>query len=597
MRRFIISVISLLYLIASPVRAAFEANNTTLTFSDQPVLFVPVDQAFIFSSLQQNDHLTLEWAIKPGYYLYQHQFKITGQNVTIKADIPPGTPHHDEYFGDVFIYKEPLTIDVALSSAGENASVTVIYQGCAEAGFCYPPEQRVVTLAPVIAQSDDDSSSTITQSEQQQLADSLAANSWSLALFFLLGAGLAFTPCVFPMYPIITGIVLGNHHSSKSRTLWLSFTYVQGMAITYSILGLIVASAGLKFQAVLQSPAILIAISALFILLSLSMFGLYNLQMPASLQTRLVSWSAKQKGGASVSVFLMGAISGLICSPCTTAPLSGALLYVAQSGDLVTGASALYLLSLGMGVPLIAISLFGHHVLPRAGIWMDKIKTLFGFVLLAAPIFLLERIIPGWLSAVLWAVLGVTAFAWLYWQKNILPFGGWKQTSLGIIAVLGMLASVKPLLPLAVGQSPVIQVQSEAGTARLSQSTMQQAAFIPVRSLEELTRELSFARQQQKPVLLDFYADWCVACKEFEYQTFSDPDVANTLHKFRLLRADVTKNREQDSTLLNYLDVFGLPTLVFWDAQGKRIDSARITGFMDAETFLMHIQQPALYNR
>lgn len=576
-----------------PTLAAFE-NTNNATFSNQSNQFVPVDQAFPFAHEQQNNTVDLSWQIAPGYYLYQDRFAITGEGVEITYSLPQGTPYHDEFFGDVVIYTDPILVTAQLSldqkalggnaSKQENPTITVEYQGCAKAGFCYPPERKVIQLSALTSAELVEPP----QSQQQGFANSLATHSWALVLFFVLGIGLAFTPCVLPMYPIITSIVLGSKELTKTKALWLSFIYVQGMAITYSILGLVVASAGLKFQALLQSPTVLIAISLLFVVLALSMFGLFTLQVPSSIQVRLSNWSSNRKGGESISVFVMGAISGLICSPCTTAPLSGALLYVAQSGDLVTGASALYLLSLGMGVPLILVAVFGQQLLPRSGEWMDKVKTLFGFILLAAPIFLLERITPNWASASLWALLGLSTFGWLYWQKNRLPFGGWKQTALGVIAVLGIIASIKPILPFVLDQDNA----SIAGHPSVHAPSL--VSFTSIKTIADLERELALAKQNQQPVMLDLYADWCVACKEFEHKTFSEPSAAAALEGFHLIQADVTKNQAEDFDLLASLNVLGLPTIIFWNAQGTSIDSARITGFMDAPNFVEHLEQSRL---
>ncbi len=350
------------------------------------------------------------------------------------------------------------------------------------------------------------------------------------------------------------------------------------MAVTYTLLGLVVASAGLQFQAALQHPYVLSILSLLFIFLALSMFGLYNLQLPSSLQTKLNQISQQQQGGRLSGVFLMGVISGLVCSPCTTAPLSGALLYVAQSGDLITGALALYALALGMGIPLILVAVFGNRLLPKAGEWMNRVKVLFGFILLAAPIFLLERILPSFWSTMLWSLLGLAAFGWLYHIKNTLPFAGWKQSLLGIIAILGLLASAQPLLN---------HWFNPAG-----QPTQQTASlFQRIHNIEELEAQLALAKAAGKPVMLDFYADWCVACKEFEKYTFHQPTVKSKLQSFVLLQADVTKNQSQDIELLQELQVLGLPTIDFWDAQGQRIPQARISGFMPEDRFLTHLKQ------
>ncbi len=577
-------------------------NNSFGTSSDS---FVPVDQAFPFNFYQQDDKLMLDWQVRDGYYLYQERLSVAGEKVSLgELQMEDGTPHKDEFFGDVHIYTQPLFVNVPMHDWQDGARVVVQYQGCAKAGFCYPPETRVIpisaftssnsdsttattaskaeqapTATPPAAQSstsDDTSSAPVTQ--QDSLAANLADNWWTPLLFLALGVGLAFTPCVLPMYPILTSIVLGSGKLSQRRALGLSFVYVQGMALTYTLLGLVVASAGMQFQAAMQHPYVLIGLSVLFIALALSMFGLYSLQLPSSVQTWLNNLSNKQQGGSSAGVFAMGAISGLVCSPCTTAPLSGALLYVAQSGDLLTGGVALYALAMGMGIPLILVAVFGNKLLPKAGGWMDRVKTLFGFILLAAPIFLLERIMPEMWSTILWSALGIAAFGWLYHIKNSLEFGGWKQSAVGIIAVLGLLAAAQPILNYWFGNS----------TTQTQQATV---SFTRIANVAELEEQLALAKAAGKPVMLDFYADWCVACKEFEKYTFHDPSVEAKLQDFVLLQADVTKNQVQDIELLKHMNVLGLPTIEFWDASGEHVSNARLTGFMQAEPFLEHIKQ------
>ena len=482
---------------------------------------------------------------------------------------------------------------------------SVQYQGCAKAGFCYPPETRVIPISAFTSSSSDSTAATTTPkaeqaptatppaaqsssssdtpstpvTQQDNLAANLADNWWTPLLFLALGVGLAFTPCVLPMYPILTSIVLGSGKLSQRRALVLSFVYVQGMALTYTLLGLVVASAGMQFQAAMQHPYVLIGLSVLFVTLALSMFGVYNLQLPSGVQTWLNNLSNKQQGGSSAGVFAMGAISGLVCSPCTTAPLSGALLYVAQSGDLLTGGIALYALAMGMGIPLILVAVFGNKLLPKAGGWMDRVKTLFGFILLAAPIFLLERILPEMWATALWSALGIAAFGWLYHIKNSLEFGGWKQSAVGIIAVLGLFASAQPALNYWFGGNTTTQTQ---------QATV---SFTRITNVAELEAALAQAKQVGKPVMLDFYADWCVACKEFEKYTFHAPSVEAKLQDFVLLQADVTKNQVQDIELLKHMNVLGLPTIEFWDANGEHVSNARLTGFMQAEPFLEHINR------
>ncbi len=582
-------------MISSPAMALF-GNNQTSTFGSGSNDFVPVDQAFPFNFFQQDHRLTLDWQVKEGYYLYQQRLSFSAENVTLgDIQMEDGQPYQDEFFGDVNIYTHPLFVNIPMQDWQPGAKVIVQYQGCAKAGFCYPPETRVIdiasftngdmTPATTLAQTPRhlETSTTNTSTpqpltEQDQLASGLADNWWTPLLFLALGVGLAFTPCVLPMYPILTSIVLGSGKLSQRRALGLSLVYVQGMALTYTLLGLVVASAGLQFQAAMQHPYVLIGLSILFVTLALSMFGVYTLQLPSGVQTWLNNLSNKQQGGSSAGVFAMGAISGLVCSPCTTAPLSGALLYVAQSGDLLTGGVALYALAMGMGIPLILVAVFGNKLLPKAGGWMDRVKTLFGFVLLAAPIFLLERILPEMWSTALWSALGIAAFGWLYHVKNSLEFGGWKQSAVGIIAVLGLFASAQPALNYWFADST-----QQAQTSEVS--------FIKIRNVEELQQQLVLAKQAKKPVMLDFYADWCVACKEFEKYTFHDPAVAAQLKQFVLLQADVTRNQAQDIELLQAQQVLGLPTIDFWDAQGNPVSNARLTGFMQAAPFLEHIQR------
>ncbi|MGR5196256.1 protein-disulfide reductase DsbD [Vibrio rotiferianus] len=604
--RALLSVLLLgLITFSAPSFALFGNSSQNNTFGSSNDTFVPVDQAFPFNYYQQDDKLMLDWQVRDGYYLYQERLSVAGENVTLgDLQMEEGTPHKDEFFGDVHIYTTPLFVNVPMHNWQDGARVVVQYQGCAKAGFCYPPETRVIPISAFTSSSSDSTATTAPKAEQTQavtppavesstaelsssasvtqqdsLAANLADNWWTPLLFLALGVGLAFTPCVLPMYPILTSIVLGSGKLSQRRALGLSFVYVQGMALTYTLLGLVVASAGMQFQAAMQHPYVLIGLSILFVTLALSMFGVYSLQLPSSVQTWLNNLSNKQQGGSSAGVFAMGAISGLVCSPCTTAPLSGALLYVAQSGDLLTGGIALYALAMGMGIPLILVAVFGNKLLPKAGGWMDRVKTLFGFILLAAPIFLLERILPEMWATALWSALGIAAFGWLYHIKNSLEFGGWKQSAVGIIAVLGLFASAQPVLNYWFGGNTTTQTQ---------QATV---SFTRIANVAELEEQLALAKQAGKPVMLDFYADWCVACKEFERYTFHDPSVEAKLQDFVLLQADVTKNQIQDIELLKHMNVLGLPTIEFWDANGEHVSNARLTGFMQAEPFLEHINR------
>ena len=536
--------------------------------------FVPADRAFIFD-FQQNQHdLNLTWQVKDGYYLYSKQISITPSQADIaEVKLPPGVWHEDEFYGKSEIYRKQLTIPVTVNQAKSGATLTVTYQGCADAGFCYPPETKTVPLSEVSADTRATPLPVPASNAQQEITPPAAQLPFSALWALLIGIGIAFTPCVLPMYPLISGIVLGGKQRlSTGRALLLTFIYVQGMALTYTALGLVVAAAGLQFQAALQHPYVLIGLAVIFTLLALSMFGLFTLQLPSSLQTRLTLMSNRQQGGSPGSVFAMGAIAGLICSPCTTAPLSAILLYIAQSGNMWLGGGTLYLYALGMGLPLMLITVFGNRLLPKSGPWMEHVKTAFGFVILALPVFLLERIIGDEWGVRLWSLLGVAFFSWAF-ITSLQAKHAWMRI-VQIVLLAAALVSVRPLQDWAFG-APHAQPQTHLN-------------YTPVASVDALNQAL--AQAKGKPVMLDLYADWCVACKEFEKYTFSNPQVQQALGDTVLLQADVTANNTQDVALLKHLQVLGLPTILFFDAEGKEHPDARVTGFMDAATFSAHLR-------
>lgn len=530
--------------------------------------FVPVDQAFGFDFDQQGAQLNLHWKVKSGYYLYRQQIHLTPANATLAPlTLPAGQPHEDEFYGKSEIYPQHLTVPVTLQQAASGATLSVTYQGCAAAGFCYPPETRTVPLSPVTARS-----AAPPVSPPPAPATPLPFSPlWAL----LIGIGVAFTPCVLPMYPLISGIILGGQrHYSFGRLFALAMVYVQGMALTYTLLGLVVAAAGLRFQAALQHPWVLSALSLLFIVLALSMFGLFTLQLPASLQTRLTLWSNRQQGGSLPGVFLMGALAGLICSPCTTAPLSAILLYIAQSGNLWAGAGTLWLYAVGMGLPLIAVTLFGNKLLPKSGPWMQTVKEGFGFVILALPVFLMERLLGEVWGLRLWSLLGVAFFGWAFSVSLRASSGKWRVVQ--IIVLAAALISARPLQDWAFG-GPTVQ---------------QAVAHLPFQTIQT-PQQLQTALQQAngRITMVDLYADWCVACKEFEKYTFSDSAVRDSLSQVQLLQANVTANSASDNALLQHLQVLGLPTILFFDAQGHEIADSRITGFLNAADFQAHLQK------
>ncbi|HFT7667543.1 TPA: protein-disulfide reductase DsbD [Serratia marcescens] len=535
--------------------------------------FVPVDQAFTFDFKQQGSQVTLNWQIRPGYYLYRQQIKLVPQQATLGAfTLPEGLSHKDEFFGEVAIFKQQLNLQVPLQQAAANASLSVTYQGCAEAGFCYPPETRTIPLDAVSATA----AAPLSASAPAEAPAAPASLPFSPLWALLIGIGIAFTPCVLPMYPLISGIILGRDRpQSSGRILALAVVYVQGMALTYTLLGLVVAAAGLQFQAALQHPYVLIGLSALFIALALSMFGLYSLQLPSALQTRLANWSNTQRGGSLTGVFLMGALAGLICSPCTTAPLSAILLYIAQSGNLWAGGGTLYLYALGMGIPLVIVTLFGNRLLPRSGPWMQYVKEAFGFVILALPVFLLERVIGDLWGMRLWSLLGLAFFSWAF-ALSLRSARGWARALQLLLLAVAVIAA-RPLQDWAFG------------TDQAQQAAQPHLAFTRINNVEQL--DLALQQARGKPVMLDLYADWCVACKEFEKYTFSDAAVQASLANAVLLQADVTANSAEQAALLKHLQVLGLPTILFFDPAGQELTVQRVTGFMKAAAFNAHLQK------
>ncbi|OOF53197.1 protein-disulfide reductase DsbD [Rodentibacter genomosp. 2] len=548
--------------------------------------FLNVDDAFPFSAQisQDKKQLSIRWDITEGYYLYQDKIsaKVGSEPQSLSMNFNQNAEiHEDPYFGRVAVFTKPLVAYVSGKTFGDNQNIEISYQGCTE-GFCYPPEVKTLKVGDLSITSVEEKipqNSTALLAEQDRLAAGLFQSKYAVFGFFLLGLGLAFTPCVLPMLPLLSSIVIGQQQRPNMlRAFSLSFLYVQGMALTYTLLGLVVAAIGLPFQIALQHPYVMIGLSVLFILLALSMFGVFTLQLPSSLQTKLNTLSQKQTSGAFGGAFLMGMIAGLVASPCTSAPLSGALLYVAQSGDLATGAITLYLLALGMGIPLMLITLFGNKILPKSGEWMNTVKQSFGFVMLALPVFLLSRILPeGW-EPRLWSLLATTFFVWFALQmpKNGLGYG------VKVLSFVCAMVAVQPLQNL-MWQHPLGQ-QSAVKNTEISHIKFQR-----IQNLQELDEVL--AKNPHNIALLDLYADWCVACKEFERYTFSDKSVQNALEKMLVLQVDMTKNSTENKAIMARYQVLGLPTILFLDRSGNEISGSRITGFMDAEVFLNWINK------
>ncbi|MFT6918334.1 MAG: thiol:disulfide interchange protein DsbD [Cognaticolwellia sp.] len=612
---------SLCFATTSLANAQESIFNTPASFFSNDNEFLKVDDAFIFDFHQQKDKLEVSFNIADGYYLYRHQFKFTSENATIvPVNLPEGERYEDEFFGVQQIFTGQLAFTIDITQAESDANITIRYQGCAKKGLCYPPTKQTVEVSEVkqIAASTNNAKNILSalgstsedeintqsgsstsninsqsnqiqpnnanSSEQHQLADMLKSDSiWlTLAAFFVGGLLLSFTPCVFPMYPILTGIIVGQGEKlSTKRAFALSFAYVQGMAVTYTLLGIVVAIAGAQFQAMFQHPIVLISLSLLFIFLALSMFGTFNLALPSSWQNKLNQLSSNQKGGSYFGVLVMGAISGLVASPCTTAPLTGALLYISQSGDILLGASALYALSLGMGLPLLVLGSSGGKLLPKAGNWMNVIKNVFGLLLLAVPIFLLERFLPLIVIDILWVLLILATAGYFYTvnQASAKTFGfGLRSILIFLVFFIGANKAYQLVYP--VTNNVLVSAQTEL------------RGFEHVKNLTEMNQAIKTANAQGKTVMVDLYADWCVACKEFEEYTFFEAKVQKALADTVLLQIDLTDTGSKDSVeLMSKFEIFGLPSILFFDLTGNELSQRRVTGFMEADEFSAHVDK------
>lgn len=556
----------------------FNINDAMSNDSD----FLPVNRAFQFSYEQQDNELHLRFEIEEGYYLYQHRFSYQPESLIYDLQpLPTALEHYDEFFGETFIYREALEIVVELAPLQGGETLTFTFQGCADAGLCYAPTQHEIPLTATSGAGAAGEGSLeladFSESTGGPLSDVLASDNipWVMLVFLVLGLGLAFTPCVFPMYPIIAGIIGGQQGTlTTTRGFLLSFVYVQGMALTYTALGILVALAGMQYQAYLQHPAVLITLALLFVVLAAGMFGAYTLQLPSAWQNKLNALSQNQRGGAYSGVFLMGALSGLIASPCTTAPLSGVLLFIAQSGDVVSGGLILYALSIGMGIPLMIIGASGGKLLPKAGPWMNSVKIIFGLLLLAVALFMLERLLPMLVAAILWLVFITVSVA-------LIVRSFWPQIKTRGRIILLTIMTVVVVAGVA-WQKPFIQA-----------SFLDELEFEQVTGLSEMADSLATAQGQW--VMLDLYADWCVACKEFEAYTFTDPYVQSLLDDVVVLQSDVTTTNAANTELLTHYRVVGLPTILFFDTEGNEVSAARVTGFMNAKDFAAHLEN--LMNR
>jgi thiol:disulfide interchange protein DsbD len=574
--------------------------------------FLPPDQAFRLTvNADSPDRVRLSWAIAPGYYLYRSRLKFstTTPRVTLgQADLPAGDTKHDEYFGDQVVYHAGLVAHLAVSrAAGSNdaLALNVTYQGCAEAGLCYPPITKSFALEMPRAGAAGAAgvwSSTIgdvagpgagagTGSEQDRLAQLIRTGAMPLVLatFFGIGLLLAFTPCMLPMVPILSGLIAGQgNRITTARSFALSLAYVLGMAATYTVAGAVTAALGLQVQALFQKTWIILLFAAVFIAMALSMFGLYSVQMPAALQTRLAATSNRQRAGTYGGVVVMGALSALICSTCVAPALVATLAVIGQSGDVARGASALFAMSLGMGAPLLVVGASAGQLLPKAGPWMDTVKGLFGAMMLGVAAWMLARLVSERLALLLYAV-PVLSLALLLWRTRI---SAQLRLVPRIAAVAaGLMAAVLCLGAWRGATDPLHPLRLAAG------GSAQQLPFRTVATLADLDREVQGAAARGQLVMLDFYADWCVSCKEMEHNTFADPAVARALAQLTLLRVDVTANSAADQALLQRFGIYGPPTIAFYSRDGREQPALRVVGYMKAAPFaqlLTRLNQAAL---
>jgi thiol:disulfide interchange protein DsbD len=569
--------------------------------------FLPVDQAFVLTALPDGgDRVLLDWQVAPGYYLYRHRVsaKTSTPGFTLgEVAMPDGKKKTDEFFGDVEVYYDVLTATVPVTRADGVSSfeLEVSYQGCADAGLCYPPVTKKIALEmpPPGTASPRDAAAPMV-SEQDRLSSLISGGSLLvvMASFFGFGLLLAFTPCVLPMIPILSGIIAGQGEAATPRrSFLLSLVYVLGMALTYTAAGAAFAAAGQQAQAFFQQPWIIIAFAALFVILALAMFGLFDLKIPAALETRLASVSGRQKSGSFIGTAIMGALSALVVTACVAPPMVAALAVIGQTGDVLRGSLALFAMGMGMGAPLLLVGVAGGRFLPHAGPWMTTVKALFGVLFLAVAVWMLERVLPGSLTLALWALLVLVAGYYFGGFGRPTPAAGapplvakgfgLAAVVWGIIMLIGAAAGGHdPLQPLRGVALPGLGGPASSGAEK-------SLPFRMIASVEDLDRELAAAKAASQPVMLDFYADWCVSCKEMEKYTFSVPGVQSDLAGFVLLKADVTANSEADQALFRRFGVYGPPTTAFFNAAGRECRPFRLVGFVAADDFRSHLARLA----
>jgi thiol:disulfide interchange protein DsbD len=603
---------------ASPLRSLFEpAAAAAGSYLGEGDVLDP-EVAFVFSAeVVDPNTLRARWDIAPEHYLYREKFtfELKGADGVVlgSAVIPKGEEKHDEFFGDIQVFHDRVEALLPLErNRLEATKVTLVagYQGCADAGICYPPMKKETGLTlptatvakaalPVVTAAAVAAPAAEPLSEQDSLAAALAGGSTLLTLLTFLGLGLllAFTPCVFPMIPILSSIIVGHGATLTTRKAFtLSMVYVLAMAATYTVAGVIAGLFGANLQAMFQNPWVLGSFAAIFVALALSMFGFYELQLPSALQSKLTEVSNRQRSGTLTGVAIMGLLSALIVGPCVAPPLMGALIYIGQTGDPWLGGAALFALSMGMGAPLVAIGTAHGQLLPRAGAWMGVVKAVFGVLLLGVAIWMLERVLPAFVAMLLWALLLIISAIYMGALEPVRDAAsGWKRLWKGLGVVLLIYGGLLLIGTASGGRDPLEPLlhlrTAMGGPAAMAGGQAAHLQFERVKSVEDLGRAVKAAAAKGQPVMLDFYADWCISCKEMEKYTFSDQRVADALSGVRLLQADVTANDDADKALLKSLGLIGPPAIIFYGADGQEKRNYRVVGFKGPEEFAAHVRR------
>jgi thiol:disulfide interchange protein DsbD len=564
--------------------------------------YLDPDVAFVLTAdAQSANSVQLNWRIADGYYLYKQRIKFEPANAAQPVGalvLPKGLPHSDEYFGEQEVYRQSLDATFSVPPGAKSADVKVTYQGCADAGLCYPPITKVLNVsldgapATVASSAGSASSGGGYVSEKDSFAAQIAGGSLLIviAVGYLGGLLMAFTPCVLPMVPILSGIIAGSgDKTTPGRAFLLSLSYVGGIAAIYVLMGVLAAfiGGGVNLQAIFNQWYILVPFALLFIVLAASMFGLFTIEVPSFIQTRLSDASNNQRAGTFVGVAVMGALSALIVSACVAPVLIGALTFVAKTGDAVRGGVAMLSIALGMGTPLLLVGASAGALLPRAGAWMETIKNLFGVMFLAVAAWLLGRIVPGWAGMLLWAAPAI-ALAWILWRAHAKSAG-----ARGLARLVGTAAGLYGIALIAGAAlgatNPLAPIPQLAGQQK-------QLEFKRIKTIADLEREVAAASKAGRSVMLDFYADWCVSCKEMEHNTFTEAEVQQALANTTLLQADVTVNDDDDRALLQHFGIFGPPTIAFYGADGAERTNFRVVGFMKAAEFAGVVRQAVASN-